>query len=549
MRERCVQLAALGGALLLASVLYVRNFADGFLSDDWHLHWIATHHTQPLWRYFLTNYEGVVVGGSYRPIMNVFYSLGAFFGGSPFAYHLLSFFFFLGTIVLVYFLAKKIAPSRPVLFASLAAFFFAIFPNHAEPVIWIGAATDPVCVFFYLLSVVAYVYAREAEKKKKFLLFFGSLVSFAIALGAKEIAISLPVVLFLYELFQIDRKQLRGFVFRILALIPFGLLLISYVLVRYKATGIFFGYYGAPHLSVDPMVAVRAYLSISVSHVLSGHWGTSAMNALYGFFDTRLRAAMLAIVLIAALSFLKIRRNAWWLVLCFFVAIAPVMQFGVNQLWGNMSGEGERYAYLPSVFAAMLFAWVFVFVFSKFSKKWLVVPSGILLMCSVFLVVQLVKKTVMWHEGSVIAEQTLANWWSAYQKKPSGIPLTVGLPDNYRSVPLWRNGFEQALQIRYGFDLPLSHISSIRTVLDGSELFSVLQNKNQFTYFSAGGGNAIVGPKSVTDAAYDAILGKGQFYIYALTYRDFADRAMFTVKGTSTVFFWDKDQWMRYSVE
>jgi hypothetical protein len=96
-------------------------------------------------------------------------------------------------------LAERIFDSR---FISIsAAALFLLHPIHSMDIFWISGRTDMVCSIFYLLSLIYFIdYLKSGMKKH---LGF-SIILFALALFAKEMAISLPLIMTLLLFLDIE---------------------------------------------------------------------------------------------------------------------------------------------------------------------------------------------------------------------------------------------------------------------------------------------------------------------------------------------------------
>lgn len=137
--------------------------------------------------------------GYYRPITTLSYMIDvALWGNNPRGFHGTNVLLHALCSVLVYVFAAslRIHPST----ALLAALLFALHPVHTESVAWISGRTDLLCTLFLLLSLLTFPKSREDPPGKRRVLFqAGSLLTFLLALWAKETAIVLPLLLPLYE--------------------------------------------------------------------------------------------------------------------------------------------------------------------------------------------------------------------------------------------------------------------------------------------------------------------------------------------------------------
>lgn len=93
--------------------------------------------------------------------------------------------------------------------AFITAVLFAVHPIHVESVVWIVERKDVLYTFFYLGSMVSYIYGIRVKKKANtfyalsLFLFLGSLLS-------KPAAVTLPVVLLLIDFYYRDDRRFGG---------------------------------------------------------------------------------------------------------------------------------------------------------------------------------------------------------------------------------------------------------------------------------------------------------------------------------------------------
>ncbi len=543
--------AILAALLLGAAAFFAFNLADPFVSDDWHHLWIAGHRTQPLLGYFLTNYEGTASGGSYRPLVNVLWAgVHAAGGGLTLSGRLFGHAVALGAhllvVALVFSLGRMLMSGRRgTALGAVAAASFAVMPNHPEAVNWVGAASDPIATAAVLAGLLVYL---DAQRVRRLHWTHPTLPAAAMAVGllAKETAIVLPVVIGLHALLTMGRPW-RSWLMRTVSLLaPLALVAVAYLLVRYRATGLLYGYYGAERISVDLMVATRTFLAVPVSLFVALGDRTDVMNGLYGTIDTHLEAYLLALAVPVVLLITRARRITWWLAASFLVAIVPVMQFGLNHLsYGN--DEGERYAYMPSAFAALTIAWVAAGIWAK--RRWL---RPALIAVAAFLLfstgLQLGAKNALWFRTSRAAEAVVAAW----PERTAEQVFVSGLPDNRVGIPLWRNGFAQRLEAegRRPVELVVTDIRSHadpRTRLtvedrgDGTFLYRIVHSL-------AAAMGVLLGPTSQerTPTSYGYVLPPFIFEVYALSYRTFADEAVVEPVPTrpdAAAAFWTGTGW------
>ncbi len=87
---------------------------------------------------------------------------------------------------------------RPAFCAAL----FAVHPLHVESVAWVAERKDVLCGFFWMLTMTSYVgYVRRPSSLR----YLATFLSFAAALAAKPMAVTLPLVLWLLDFWPLRR--------------------------------------------------------------------------------------------------------------------------------------------------------------------------------------------------------------------------------------------------------------------------------------------------------------------------------------------------------
>lgn len=121
------------------------------------------------------------------------------FGYEPEGYRLMNILLHALTVVAGFFLLRAMGGSRWVSFFFML--YFAVHPLRIESVVWISERKDVLCAFFYTVSLLAW------SKGGRWLAL--SLAAMVMALGAKAMAVSLPLVFLLHDgLFA--RERMRG---------------------------------------------------------------------------------------------------------------------------------------------------------------------------------------------------------------------------------------------------------------------------------------------------------------------------------------------------
>ena len=137
---------------------------------------------------------------SYRPVTTATYFLDySIWKLNPFGFHLTSLVLHVINVLLVFWLAGSIFPRRIEAFGT--AVIFAVHPIQSEAVMVASFREDLLALLFYLLAFISYIRHRQTQRTGWPIV---SLVCYFLALFSKEMAITLPVMLFFYDQYFTD---------------------------------------------------------------------------------------------------------------------------------------------------------------------------------------------------------------------------------------------------------------------------------------------------------------------------------------------------------
>jgi tetratricopeptide (TPR) repeat protein len=146
---------------------------------------------------------------SRRPVATISFALNYYFNGyKVLGYRLVNILIHVITGVLLYFFAKSTLAVLPLStrnkFQGWIPFFTALIwlvhPIQSQSVTYIVQRMNSMAGMFYILSLLLYTSARRGRNtRKKWVLFAGCILSGILSLGSKQIAATLPFVVFLYE--------------------------------------------------------------------------------------------------------------------------------------------------------------------------------------------------------------------------------------------------------------------------------------------------------------------------------------------------------------
>ncbi|MFL6499206.1 MAG: hypothetical protein ACJ8LL_00630 [Candidatus Udaeobacter sp.] len=140
----------------------------------------------------------------YRPGGGIYYlPLYHFFGLNPLPYRIVQIGILVLSIPIAYYLARLLASSRSVAFLAVLAF---LYHPYVASVVFVGAFIyDVLCGLFYVAALTYYVHIREKGSYLRPLQLVLFLALYIFALNSKEMAVSLPVIVLIYELLKSPR--------------------------------------------------------------------------------------------------------------------------------------------------------------------------------------------------------------------------------------------------------------------------------------------------------------------------------------------------------
>ncbi len=208
---------------VLGFVVYLNSFPVPFVFDDH-----PNIRDNPSIRLTAIDFEGLHTAAfeshiGQRPVANISFALNYLAGGYDVkGYHLVNILIHIVNGLLVYFLAlillrrdqtlarRKPASERRLHLAALfAAAIFIAHPAQTQAVTYIVQRMTSMATMFYLMSLLFYLLGRRRKRRSgRSAYWLAALASWLLALGSKEIAATLPVVIVLIEyLFFRDRGK------------------------------------------------------------------------------------------------------------------------------------------------------------------------------------------------------------------------------------------------------------------------------------------------------------------------------------------------------
>jgi len=332
------------------------------------------------------------------------------------AFHLVNLVLNLLVVLLLFLVTWRMFNDRTLAF--VAAGLFAVHPIHSEPVAWIAAITDIELALFYLLTFWFFLGLSKVSGRRLILGELSMAVSFALALLAKEPAVTLVVLATLYEhSCREDRKE-TSVRTKLSRYGPLWLMLLAYLIVRTHFVGGLVRRSQFPDMGPDTVIF--SALALAGQYVWKLFW-PAKLCAFYVFHmstspsDPRVVGGAVALMVLAFLFVFfwnRVRLVSFGL-LFFFLNLAPVL----NAPWMAANVFTERYLYLPSVGFCWVLGWAGTTLWraaTRHRARWrgIVVVSALAI--AALCTLRIIRRNRDWHDDETFYKATLALQPDAY---------------------------------------------------------------------------------------------------------------------------------------
>jgi len=335
-----------------------------------------------------------------RPVANISFALNYYFGRCDvFGYHLVNIIIHCINGILAYFIGLTIFSQmqprhkktldepnqdRVNLMAVFSALFFMVHPLQTEAVTYIIQRMTSISVMFFLLSLFLYIRGRLSHTGwRQWTLFFACFLSWVLALGSKQIAITLPLIVIIYEWYffqDLDTGWLRGNVKYFLMLI----VILCVLVVIYQGTNPIDRILAAyEHRDFTLWERVLTQFRVVIFYIsLIFYPDPSRLNLLHHFTTSHsvldpitTLFSMLTILVFVSLAFVFARRNRLisFCILWFFISLVLESSIiGLEMVY-------EHRLYLPMLGPALIISYLVFHLPFKRSAWGVVISSAIIL--------------------------------------------------------------------------------------------------------------------------------------------------------------------------
>ena len=332
---------------IISVIVFCNTLGNTFVYDDSVT--IVNNNLIKNWKNFHTlfSFNYFILSGelSYRPVVTLTYFIDySLWGLNPAGFHLTNLLLQTINTVLFYLFLKRLTKVNTLAFFS--TLLFATHPILTETVNSISYREDILAALFFLIAFILFLKSNEQSSPRgKFILYYtGSLFSYLLSLFSKEMAITFPILLILFDIFYLQSgkhlqaliKKLKGIYIGYFSVTVFYLF-IQFVVFRHV-------YIRLDQAKQNLFVMLKVFASYIKLLFLPFN-----LNADYivppittGIFFFIISIFLVTIVIIITIRLGKNNKQYWFFTSWFFVTLLPVSNIIPI---GNIMAE--RYLYIP----------------------------------------------------------------------------------------------------------------------------------------------------------------------------------------------------------
>lgn len=383
----------------------------------------------------------------YRPALNLLYMFNkTIWGINPVGFHITNLILHLLTSIFIYQAGLNLF-KHDKLVSLIAASFFCVHPVHNE-LIGRVAMNENLLGFFIVTSFYFYLINKKSL----------SLAAFAFALLSKESAVMFPIVILLMEKREKELKYAVSF------MIPYGYLLILYLVVRMTVIGIPVDFIVWSELSESTMLVCSALADyirlLFVPYPLHVFYQAWEINSL---FDPDLLVSIVICLLLGYVAW-KWRgdKRLSPLLLATVLMLLPAIFLANKLILGVERGYiAERQLYVPAIFFSLMIAGVIGKNADSPVRKYVVVAfMGVI---PVFMYTT-ISTSMVWENDNVLRSRFIRDF------------PNISLSHKYRGQFLFEQGDLDGALVEFAAALP-STTSGDRRLLNQNSRVSILGNK------------------------------------------------------------------------
>ncbi|MFQ5586225.1 MAG: tetratricopeptide repeat protein, partial [Thermodesulfobacteriota bacterium] len=362
-----------------------------------------------------------VVGSNWHPLTLLSHGLDyAVWGLEPWGHHLTNTLFHTCNTALVFILtfwlvkqgmsirSSTAGLNKAALIAGVVtALLFGIHPLHVESVAWASERKDLLCAFFFLLSILAYLFYASSTYSRKIIPYVAALALFTMALLSKPMAVTLPLVLLLLDIYPLERLPgkgtpgiTRGVMVEKAPFLALSLLS-SLATIWAQRTGGALATFDVYPLPSRILVALRAYMFYLYKMVLPLN-----LAPLYPYpekielLSLEYLGSLLLLTVLTLASIITFRRYKYISAAWFYYIVTLLPVIGIVQV--GIQAAADRYTYLPSLGPFILFGVVIGFITERHSRIHTLLISASLALMFIFWGISTRHQIALWKDSMTL---------------------------------------------------------------------------------------------------------------------------------------------------
>ncbi|MCP4682686.1 MAG: tetratricopeptide repeat protein, partial [Desulfobacterales bacterium] len=380
------------------------NFDDNeYVSDNWHVQAGLTLESIT-WAFSFADKEKTY----WHPLTWLSHMLDCeLYGLRPGMHHLTNLFFHIANSLMLFLALRWMTGA--IWRSAFVAMLFAIHPINVDSVAWISERKNLLSTFFWMLTILAYVYYSKRPGLYRYLLTF---FVFALGLMSKPMLVTLPCVLLLLDYWPLGRFSFGppGFPLSRLVLekIPFFALSalstgLSFLSLQGKENIII-------SMSLTPLKLRIANALVSYVKYIGKMIWPNDLAVLYPYPGTvpmwQTTGALLLLVCISVLMIRSVRRVPWFATgwLWYLGTLVPVTGLVQAGLWPAMA---DRFAYVPLIGIFIIIAWGFPEIVDRRRHIKTILPATATAILFIFMIITF-QQAGHWKNSITLFEHTLA---------------------------------------------------------------------------------------------------------------------------------------------
>ena len=400
-----------------------------------------------------------VIGRYYRPVVSASYAIDyAIWGLDPYGYHLTNVIIHIIACLLLFKILSALFWRYKYrnLFSLFATLIFAVHPIHTEAVSWVSGRTDSLVTLFFFASFLCYLeFTKEQEfvksekafrkiETKNYFYLALSLLFYATGLLTKEMIITMPLIIILYD-FVYRKKNLNYFKENWITYALFILVTLVYIWVRYELLKdvperdnyLYFKGKSYDIVAGTMLKTIPVYFRLMFAPVPLLYHYNGVIPDVSSFMDSAvsLSLAFIALLIVISVYFYKKDSIISFCILFFLITLLPVMN-----IVPTMNLMAERFLYFPSFALALLICHLAMLGSSK--RDFSILLIGLLVIISLLSYLTY-KRNIDWKDNNTLYSST---------KGVEGTVLLVNEGNIYANNKKYDEAmvyYKRAIELRY----------------------------------------------------------------------------------------------------